>query len=234
MYRNLIQEHIIVMLPLFPAMTRTIINLLPITRCHPLIWFPLWSFIMPKKISDVETSLSGWTYSPCLFVCFFNFSFKNPEQCCTSKLSVSPSHPQESKSHYESSWVLKGRDDVTANYDNLMQKKHNWMSTKLVKVIMLLLLTLTRSICREKKDVCVTQNSEAHGCLYTLTTTCADTLWGFQTHIRKHNLLTKCHNIIIMQYWSRQGWSIWIPIRMRSKAAAPLLSWLLPAVTPHR
>lgn len=42
-------------------------------------------------------------------------------------------------------------------------------------------------------------------------------------HTTTHtHLLSKCHNIIIMQYWFQQEWSIWIPIRMDVTAL-----WLL-------
>lgn len=53
-----------------------------------------------------------------------------------------------------------------------------------------------------------------------------------QTHISQHHPLSKCHNIIIMQYWSRRGGSIWIPIRMDATVLwlAPLLSRLALAV----
>lgn len=192
---------IVILLP-FPEMTRKIIYLLPITEYGALIWFPPCSLI---KRNDEKwyKRLPGWMDS-----CYFSV-FRSEEIRITSKRSLVV---QRKANHPESSQILKDKLDVMLILAICHSKKIFTSNLSLSKTF--LIQSPTWDIWRINKSISVTAYSEACGCTHALSTSHTDMLCGLQTHIHTHSLSSKCHNIIIMQYWSRWGWSIWIPIRM--------------------
>lgn len=52
---------------------------------------------------------------------------------------------------------------------------------------------------------------------------CTRTVGGLKASAR--GLYSKCHNFVIMRYWSRRRWAIWIPIRLNVTVHWPLTWW---------